>query len=681
MSEIQTEVMLNDHFGNVLNNIVNSVNIAVCVMYDMRETMSSQPVPEVSMPQTALALATPPAENSVPLQTNALTDMVKKVADKYITMENAGKVLDLSDELTQTTTRLNSMNDGLQSTPELMNMIYAASRNTHAPFLETANAIAEMGNSAGEAFDSNAELVAFTEQANKQLAIGGAGEAERAAALEQIQQGMASGTFGSDDLNSILTVAPQIAGTIEQSMGWTKGSLLSYAAEGAVTADVVKNSFLGMADETNAAFEQVPVTFSQMMTDIKNGALGAFGPFLQHLNEVGNSETVQNLVNDAIQALGILGGIAASVFDMMAGAGGFIADNWSMIEPLIFGVAAALLVYNATAGISWLMTLQDTAAKIAGAAANGAHAAATFVMTAAQHGLNAALAACPLTWIIVMIIALIAIIYAAVAAFNKFTGESVSATGLIAGAFAVLAAGILNRCVIPLANVIISFVNFLQNVFQNPIGAVKVLFYDMCLTVIGYIQNLAHGIETLLNKIPGVTVDITSGIDSFYNDLREVQQAVKDEAGWIEYVEKIGYIDYTDAANAGYEFGAGIEDKIGNFNLTDLFGGEGMPDPGDYESQFGGVPEDSEMKQNLGSIAADTGAIKDGMDITQEDLKYLRDIAEQEAINRFTTAEIHVDMSGMSNTVNSGDDIDGFMAKLTDSVYEAVGNMAEGVHA
>lgn len=637
-------------------------------------------------------------------QTNGLTNMIKKVAGAYINVQSAGKVLDISDELTQATMRLDLMNDGLQSTPELVNMVYAAARSTHAPFLETADAIAKMGNEAGGAFGSNAELIAFMDQANKQFAIGGAGAEDQAAAMEQLRQAMAAGTFSGNELNSVLAAAPQIAGAIEQSMGWAEGSVMSYAQEGAVTAEVVKNALLSVADETNAAYENVPVTFSQMMTDLKSGALKAFQPLLQGINDIVNSEIFQSFADGAVEALGILAGMATDVFDMMMAAGGFIADNWSIIEPLILGVAAALTTYYAAMLLYNTITAISTGITTAKAFSEKIHGAAlmmgtreTFIATAAQYGFNAALLACPVTWIVIAIIALIAIIYAAVAAFNKFTGESVSATGLIMGAFAVLAAHILNTFVIPVINGFAMFANFIGNVFHNPIAAIKVLFYDMCLNVIGYIQNLAHGIETLLNKIPGVTVNITSGLDRLYTELAEAQQAVKDESGWIEYVGKIDYIDDTGAMNAGYEFGAGIEETVSNFNLSDIFGSGGLPgsqesplkdlasqfagvvgNPGADDS-FGGITEG--MSDNLGSIAGDTGAIKDSMDITQEDLKYLRDIAEQEAINRFTTAEIHVDMSGMSNTVNSGDDLDGFMSKLTDSVYEAVDNMTEGVHA
>ena len=238
----------------------------------------------------------------------------------------------------------------------------------------------------------------------------------------------------------------------------------------------------------------------------------------------------------------------------------------------------------------------------------------------------------------------------------------------------------MNLFVVPAWNAIATFVNFIGNVFNDPIAAVKVLFYDMCLTVIGYITNLAHAIEDLLNKIPGVTVDITSGLDSFYSGLEEAQQKVKDESGWVEYMGRMDYADYSEWGNAGYDFGAGVDDAISNFSLSDIFGEADIPNPEDYTSGLGNVLTDSGIGDNLGSIAGDTGAIKDSMDITEEDLKYLRDIAERETVNRYTVAEVSVDMSGMQNTVKNGQDLDGFMSDLTDAVNEAVDSITEGGH-
>jgi hypothetical protein len=320
-------------------------------------------------------------------------------------------------------------------------------------------------------------------------------------------------------------------------------------------------------------------------------------------------------------------------------------------------------------------------AEYAHAAATGAAVSATTAETAAQMGLNTALLECPLTWIIVLIIAVVAAIYAAVAAINKFTGTTYSATGIIAGLFAVLGAHIINTFVVPAWNGFASLANFFGNVFNNPVAAVKVLFYDMCLTVIGYIANLASAIETLLNKIPGVTVDITSGLDNFYAGLEQAQQAVKDESGWVEYVQKMDYVDYSSAAQAGYSFGESVADSVSSmldpsslFNTGDI----DIPTPEDYASAFTGGT--SGIGDDVSDIAGNTSSIADSMDITDEELKYMRDLAEQEAINRFTTAEINIDQSGMQNTINNGMDLDGVIDGLTDAVNETVAVMAEGVH-
>ena len=203
----------------------------------------------------------------------------------------------------------------------------------------------------------------------------------------------------------------------------------------------------------------------------------------------------------------------------------------------------------------------------------------------------------------------------------------------------------------------------------------------MCLTVIGYFQNLAGAIETVLNKIPGVTVDITSGLDSFYSQLEKAQQAVKDESGWVEYMEKWDYIDYGDAARAGYLFGEGIENTIKDFDLSSLFENN-IPSPDDYIGNGGGAPWDGAL-DDIGSgiedIAGNTGRMSDSMDITKEELKYLRDMAEQEVVNRFTTAEIHIEQTN-HNTIKGGMDLDGVIEKLTESVNEAVEASVEGMH-
>ena len=587
------------------------------------------------------------------------------------------KLIGLSDQMTSTTARMSFLVDDGGSVDELEAKIMASAQRSRAAYLDTASAIASMGANAGAAFSSNDELIAFMEQVNKQFVIGGASAQGQAAAMLQLTQAMAAGALRGEELNSILENAPGIARAIEQYMGIAEGSIKQYAQEGQVTAEVVKNALFSVADETNAKFESMPMTWAQIWTNMQNRALQTLDPILAKLNALANSEQFNKVIDGALNALGLIAAVATTLLNVVVTVGGAVVDNWSIIAPLVIAAAGALgLYYGVVLALNVAQAIQN-GLKAHAVFQENAHAAAlamatgaTFAETAAQYGLNAALYACPITWIVLAVLAFIAAIYAAVAAVNKFQGTSVSATGIIAGVFAVLGAHVLNNTVIPLYNGFAMFANFLGNVFNDPVAAVKVLIYDMALTVIGYISNMAHAIENVINKIPGVTVDITSGLDSFYAGLEQAQQAVKDESGWVEYVKKMDYIDYGDAANAGYEFGKGVADKV-----------SGIFNPETSSTDLGSGFDLSSIADNTGLTADNTGKTADALAVTEEQLEYLRDIAERDAINRFTTAEVKIDMTGMTNRIDGSADLDGVISQLTEGFTEALVTAAEGVHA
>ena len=609
-----------------------------------------------------------------------LMNTIKRAVAAYVSIQSVGKVLSISDELVQTRSRLEMMNDGLQSTEELMNTVYASAQDARGSFADMASVVARFGNNAKDAFSSSEEVVAFANLVQKQMTIAGASTQEAANAELQLSQALGSGVLRGDELNSIFEQAPNLIQNIADYLNVPIGQIRTMASEGQLSADVVKAAIFAAADDINDKFDSMPKTWGQTMQQMENTALMAFQPVLQKLNDIGNSEDFQNLSTKAIDAIATVANIALEGIDLMTAGGQMIADNWSWIAPIVYGVAGALAAYNGYLIVTKGLEMASTGIKIAlcmaeyaHAAATGATVAATTAQTAAQYGLNTALLACPLTWIILLIMALIAAFYAAVGAVNKFAGTSISATGLIGSAFAILGASIINTFVVPSWNGFASLANFFGNVFNNPVAAVKVLFYDMCLTVLGYIQNLAHAIESLLNKIPGVTVDITSGLDNFYAGLEKAQQAVKDESGWTEYVQKMDYIDYRDAASAGYSFGEGVRDKV-----SGLFGKVSLPNAGDYTSGLQDAIT-AGIGGDLGTISDDTGKIKDSLDITEEDLKYLRDIAEQETVNRFTTAEVTINQTNHNN-ISSEMDLDGVMSGMTDAVNEAIEITTEGVH-
>lgn len=632
-------------------------------------------------------------------QANELTNTIKRAVAAYISIQSVGKALNISDELVQTTSRLNMMNDGVQTTAELVNMVYAAAQDARGSFSQMADVVARFGNNAKDAFSSSEEVVAFADLIQKQMTIAGASTQEAANAELQLSQALGSGVLRGDELNSIFEQAPNLIQNIADYLDVPIGKIREMAADGELSADVVKAAIFSAADDINSKFNEMPMTWGQIWQSMQNTALIAFQPVLQRLNDLANSEAFQTFIQGAIEAMATLANILLNIFELVGTVGGFIADNWSVISPIIYGVIAALAVYAAYLGIVKGIEIASAAAtaihSVAMSAKIGVMAALTgqtMAATAAQMGYNGALYACPVVWIIVLIIALIAVIMAVCSAIAKMTGIANSGFGVITGGVNVVIQFFKNlgltvaNIALGIGNAIAALASNMMTAFHNAICSVQSWFYNLLSTALSVIE----GICSALNKLPFVEFDY-SGISSAADDYAaKASEAAgnKEDYQSISDAFNEGFTTFdafqdgwaSDAFNAGAAWGDGIADKVSNFSLSDVFGQTDIPNVGDYTSGFNDAIANSGVGDSIGNVDDNTGKIKDSLDVTEEDLKYLRDIAEQEAINRFTTAEINVDMSGMQNTVNSGDDIDGFMTKLTDSVNEAVDNMTEGVH-
>lgn len=632
-------------------------------------------------------------------QASDLTDMIKNAVMAYVSIRSVGNALNISDELVQTTSRLNMMNDGVQSTQELVNMVYAAAQDARGSFAEMADVVARFGNNAKDAFSSSEEVVAFANLVQKQMTIAGASTQEASNAMLQLSQALGSGVLRGDELNSIFEQAPNLIQSIADYLDVPIGQIREMASEGELSADVVKAAIFASADEINAKFSEMPMTWGQIWQSMQNTALIAFQPVLQRLNDIANSQAFQTFVNDAIEAMATLANILLNIFDLAATAGGFIADNWSIISPIIYGVVAALALYAGYLAVVKIAEFLGVAAKIAmcvasyaHAAATGTEASATAAATAAQYGLNTALLSCPLTWIILLIIALIAVIFAVCNAMAEMTGVANSGFGVIAGGVNMVIQFFKNlgltvaNIALGIGNAIAALASNMMTAFHNAICSIQSWFYNLLSTALSVIA----GICAELNKLPFVEFDYSGVVSAADDYAAKAAEAAGNKGDYKSISDAFneGFATFdsfqngweTDAFYAGAAWGDGVADAVSNFNPSDLFGSTDIPNVGDYTAGFNDAIANSGVGDNLGSIAGDTGAIKDSMEITQEDLKYLRDIAERDAIDKYTTAEIKVDMSGMQNNINSGDDIDGFMTKLTDSVNEAVDNMTEGVH-
>lgn len=629
-------------------------------------------------------------------QANELTNTIKRAVAAYISIQSVGKALNISDELVQTTSRLNMMNDGVQTTAELVNMVYAAAQDARGSFGQMADVVARFGNNAKDAFSSSEEVVAFADLIQKQMTIAGASTQEAANAELQLSQALGSGVLRGDELNSIFEQAPNLIQNIADYLDVPISKIREMAADGELSADVVKAAIFSAADDINSKFNEMPMTWGQIWQSMQNTALIAFQPVLQRLNDLANSEAFQTFIQGAIEAMATLANILLNIFELVGTVGGFIADNWSVISPIIYGVIAALAVYAAYLGIVKGIEIASAAAtaihSVAMSAKIGVMAALTgqtMAATAAQMGYNGALYACPVVWIIVLIIALIAVIMAVCSAIAKMTGIANSGFGVITGGVNVVIQFFKNlgltvaNIALGIGNAIAALASNMMTAFHNAICSVQSWFYNLLSTALSVIE----GICSALNKLPFVEFDY-SGISSAADDYAaKASEAAgnKEDYQSISDAFNEGFTTFdafqdgweSDAFNAGAAWGDGIADKVSNFSLSDVFGQTDIPNVGDYTSGFSDAIANSGVGDGIGNIDDNTGKIKDSLDITEEDLKYLRDIAEQEAINRFTTAEVTINQTN-NNNVSSDTDLDGFITALDDAMGEAIDEVTNG---
>ena len=569
---------------------------------------------------------------------DALDDMVGKAKNLAATIgASVGlkKLIELSDQMTSTTARLNFIVDDGSSVKALEAKIMASAQRSRAAYLDTASAIASMGANAGAAFTSNDELIAFMEQVNKQFVIGGASAQGQAAAMLQLTQAMAAGALRGEELNSILENAPGIARAIEQYMGIAEGSIKSYAEKGAVSATVVKNALLSIADETNAKFNGMAMTWGQVWTQMGNIALKVTRPLLTAIN--------------------------------------WLANNLSVIGPILLGLGAAFLVFQVAAVATAAYHAVVNLLSIGFGVLTGNTAAAS----AAVFTFNSALLASPITWIIMLIAVVIGLLYGVVAIINKVTGSSISATGLICGAIAVAGAFIGNT-VIGLLNALIQYiwaifvapflgiVEWILNVCNGGFNSFGDAVANLIGQIIGWFLNLGKVVTTIIDAIFGT--NWTAGLESLQSSVtawgkNENAITLDKNAPTIDY-----RFEYGDAWAAGNDFGKGIDAKIGGMFNTGGLGDSSGFDLGDIAAY-------------TGETADNTGKTADALAVTEEQLEYLRDIAERDAINRFTTAEVKIDMTGMTNRIDGSADLDGVISQLTEGFTEALVTAAEGVHA
>lgn len=697
MATIRSQMVLNDGISGVLRKINTALNTTLNAFEQVQRASGNAVDPaQIQAARAALVQANNEVEQMAEGYRRAaeqeevlnrglrngnsaagsLLGKVKGIVATLAAGAGLKALTGLSDKLTSTTARLSFMVDDGGSVDALEQKIMASAQRARSYYLDTASAIASMGSNAGRAFSNNDELIGFMELINKSFVIGGASAEGQSAAMLQLTQAMAAGALRGEELNSILENAPSIARAIESYMGIAEGSIKQYAEQGLVTAEVVKNAMFASADEINAKFESMPMTWAQIATKMKNTALAAFDPVLTRLNQVANSAQFNTVINGAINGLAMLATVATGVLDLLINGASFVVENWSWISPIVYGLVAAFIAYNTVAlitnGINGIMALAEGVKAAALMMSTGA----TFAATAAQ--------------IVVLVIALVAAIYAACSAIAKFTGIANSGFGVIAGGINVVIQFFVNLG-LTVANIALGIWNALgacaQNIgiaFGNVIAGVQSWFYNLLSTAL----TVVAGICEALNKLPFVEFDysgITNAASDYaakaaeasgnMQDFVSVGDAFNEGMSTFETWQDGWVGDAFDAgANWGDGVAAGVSDAIGGLFDMDLGAAT------DYGTGMGNFALD-DIADYTGQTAANTGAAADALSTSTEELEYLRDIAERDAINRFTTAEVKIDMTGMTNRIEGGADLDGVISVLTDGFTEALLTAAEGVHA
>ncbi|EFC98172.1 tail length tape measure family protein [Hungatella hathewayi DSM 13479] len=606
----------------------------------------------------------------------AASSGVAKFVGTVASLAAVKKVMDFTDTYTNTNARLAMITKSLEEQKALQEDIFAAANRARGQYDDMANAVAKMKMLAGDAFGSNQEAIGFTELLQKSLKVSGAGTSEQQSAFLQLTQAMASGKLQGDEFRSIMENAPMVANAIAKYLDVSKGELKELSSDGAITAEIIKNAMFDSADDINEKFKTMPQTFGDVWNRIKNAGTQAFGGVFQKINNILNSDAGQRSINNLIGAIYLAG-------EAMEGFIDFCVTAWPMVSPFIWAAAAAVGAYALALGVSNGLALISAIRTGAQAVGVGLYALALWAttgatwgavtaelgLTEAQLGANAAMYACPIVWIVGLILVLIAVFYAAVAAVNHFSGSTISATGIIGAVIGGWAAAVINYFIM-MYNMIAEVVNFFANVWNDPIAAVKILFYDLASTVIGYIAEMARSIETIINRIPGVNVQISAGLDNFKAGLEKAATEAKDAAGWEEVVKKKDFLNGADFANKGYDLGAGLADRASN-----LFSGFAPKDPKglDY-SQFATAGNPATVKGT-----GKGGAVKVE---NEEDIEWMRRLAERDYIARIAqntlAPNIKVEFNG---PITKEADTDNIMSHVSEQLKEMIATAPEGVPA
>lgn len=580
-----------------------------------------------------------------------------------------GKLMDTAEAYAKTQARIKLLTKNQQEAAEMNELIYQSALRSRGSFEGMADAVAKIGMTAKEAFPDPREVVPFVEEIQKLFAIGGTGIQQQADAMLQLTQALGSGKLMGDEFRSIAEAAPLIEKMVAKTMGVSQGALKELSSQGEITAEIIKRSMFENMDEINAMFATIPMTFSQHMQTLGTVAYYAFRPVFDAINDFFNDPEIIGVFGIIAQGIiglaGIINDVVLETINTTKWLVSTVRQNIGIISTVLITLGAvlgALAIRSAVTGAI------GVASSLSYAAANAVMTGAMLASIIAQEGLNAALYACPLTWIIGLVVLLAAAFYGAVQVVNYFAGTSLSAAGIIAAIFTWLFTHIVNLVKF-CANRFIMLANFLGSVFQNPLYAIFNLFNDIWNGIVKLVASAVNSIIDLINMIPGI--DPVGHVTAPTVARHEIPDAAF-------HIDEFEYGDATYNAGKAYDFAAG---DWGISNPFDRMGTAmempGIPKPG---AAAGDDKNGKQTAGNTGRTAANTGRMLDSLELMEEEIKSMKDYAEQEAINKYTTASVTIEMGGVSNNISSNMDIDGVTDAMAASLFEKMASGAEMVH-
>ena len=586
-----------------------------------------------------------------------------------------------ANEFNSIQARLNLVTGDQANTVALNKQIYDSAIRARGGYMEMAESVTQLSMSAHDAFPDPREAVGFMEGIQKLFVIGGASKESQKNAMLQLTQGLASGQLQGDEFRSIAENAPMIENIIAKTMGVSRGELKKLSSEGKVTADVIKQSIMQNMPEIEAQFAKMPKTFDDHMTELKNRAINAFTPVFERLKGLGNSEVMGRMFDGIANAIeyvapffywlvGVAEWAMSGITTAFGAVSDFLSENFGIVE-VALGILAGVIAYYAT---MTLISAANTAIAMGAVAAktvvDWAETAAIIAMEAAQYGLNAAIALCPITWIVGGIILLIGLFYLAVAGINYFAGTSISATGIIFAAFAWLWARIRNIFTF-VWNLVASVANFLANVFQDPLAAIYNLFSDIWSNVVDLIAAAVNSSIDLIKKIPGMSL-LIGNAHVTADDFKFSHAPVA--GGERTVMPKMEMVNAADYANSGYQMGANLFNfemptpTIPDYKASETENAKKIANPD-------GTPKDSKAGKET---ANNTKRMADAVEMTADEIKELRESAVQSALNQFNQSHVIVNVD-MDNNISNEMELDGVTSKLLDGIRNAVGMKREGV--